>query len=75
MLIVVIGYLYVVGIVGVVALASGHIASGIFTLLFAGLLPTWLWLSLLRRKRINHRALLQEQAEAQSATAPANSES
>ncbi|QDQ27614.1 hypothetical protein FNU76_15350 [Chitinimonas arctica] len=63
MLIIVIGYLYVVCVIGIVAIVGGHVASGVFTLLFAGLLPTFLWLKLNRRKRLNDRA---RAAEAES---------
>ncbi|QNM99067.1 hypothetical protein [Chitinimonas koreensis] len=69
MLIAAIAYLYVIGIVAVVSIAGGHVASGIFTLLFAGVLPTWLALTIVRRKQLNRLAQFRERQAAEAAQA------
>lgn len=65
MLIVAIGYFYVIGMVAIVAMLSGHFISGFFTLFFAGIVPGFLWLSTLSKKRRAARErAIQERNEA-----------
>ncbi|WP_269532775.1 hypothetical protein [Chitinimonas sp. BJYL2] len=64
MLIVVIAYLYVILMVSIAAIASGHLMSGIFTLLFAGILPSFL---LLRIQLLKRRRAMADLAEAANA--------
>ncbi|HEY9101269.1 hypothetical protein [Chitinimonas sp.] len=67
MLIVSLAYLYVIGIVAVVSIADGHIASGIFTFLFAGVLPGFIVIriQLMKRRAIRAKYLAAQQAEAE----------
>ncbi|MFC4161199.1 hypothetical protein [Chitinimonas lacunae] len=51
MLIVALGYFYVIVTVGVVCLMTGHAGMGIFLLLFCGLLPLGVLIFINRRKR------------------------
>jgi Flp pilus assembly protein TadB len=52
MLIVALGYFYVIAIVAAVAIADGHVWSGLFTLIFAGILPGAMLRWLRQRKRL-----------------------
>jgi hypothetical protein len=73
MLIVAIAYFYVIGMVAFVAMLSGHFFSGFFTLLFAGILPAFLWLGTLSKKRraARDRALAERQAQTGAAAGDA----
>lgn len=73
MLIIALAYLYVIGIVAVVSMAGGHLISGLFTLIFGGVLPTVLWLAVLRSKRLNAQSRAQEEAANTSARDASNS--
>ncbi|PHV11078.1 hypothetical protein [Chitinimonas sp. BJB300] len=65
MLIIAIGYFYVIGMVAIVAMLSGHFISGFFTLFFAGILPGFLWLSTLSKaRRASRDRALQEPIKA-----------
>lgn len=69
MLIIALAYFYVVLTVAVVAMFSGHLASGLFTLVFAGIAPGLLGLSILGKKRraARDRALAERQERAEQA--------
>lgn len=56
MLIVALGYFYVIVVVGVVCLMTGHAGMGIFLLLFCGFLPLSILIFINRRKRERWRA-------------------
>lgn len=62
MLIVIIGYLYVVGIVAIANMVNGKIAWGVLMLLFTGVLPVgmWLWMKS-RRLRADRTAFAEMQ--------------
>ena len=51
MLVVIIGYLYVIGVLAVVYMANGKLALGTLLLLFGGILPVGLWLWFISRRR------------------------
>ncbi|GAB3243184.1 hypothetical protein [Chitinimonas naiadis] len=67
MLIIALAYLYVIAIVSIVAIVDGHIASGVFTFLFAGLLPGFI---LIRIEIMKRRAA---RAKFEADTAPTDS--
>lgn len=61
MLIVIIGYLYVVGIVAIANMVNGKAGLGLVMLVFGAILPVWLWLWMLSRSRRAKRRLFEEE--------------